>query len=375
MFKHLKPIIVKEFRQIRRDRRSLGVLLVLPAALVLLIGYAMNFDVKHVSIVVFDQEQSLQSRNLVEYFTHSEYFDVKYKADNYRAIEHLMNEGMAAVAIVIPPDYSRNLNSTGNAAIQILIDGSNANSATTIVGYTNGFLQSYSAGLTANALKKIGRDQFIPLDIRPLILYNPELISANFLVPGMIGFILMITGVVSTSLSIVKEKEHGTMEQLMISPLHTFEIILGKTLPYLIIGFISSILVVTIGFTMYHIVVQGSYLLLYASILLFLLAALGQGILISTVADNQQVAFMISIFSSLLPTFLLSGFVFPIRSMPLILQIVSNAAPAKYFLIITRSIVLKGLGPEAFWDQLIYLSLFAAIMLTVSSIRMLKKNA
>jgi ABC-2 type transport system permease protein len=375
MFKRIRPIIIKEFRQIRRDTRSLGVLLVLPVALVLLIGYAMNFDVKHISVVVFDQNQTVQSRDLVQYFTHSEYFDVKYKTDNYREIEHLLNIGDASMALIIPPDYSRDLNSKSAATVQVLVDGSNANTATNIVGYATGFMQNYSAGLTVTALQKIGRERFVPLEIRPLILYNPELISTNFLVPGMVGFILMITGVVSTSLSIVKEKERGTMEQLMISPLHTFEIIIGKTLPYLAIGFISSIFVVTVGFTLFHVPVHGSIILFYASIFLFLLGALGQGILISTVADNQQVAFLISIFSSLLPTFLLSGFVFPIRSMPLVLQIISNVAPAKFFLIISRDIVLKGVGPAAFWEQLLYLSIFAALTLGISSIRLVRKPA
>jgi ABC-2 type transport system permease protein len=351
------------------------VLLILPVALVLLIGYAMNFDVKHISVVVFDQEQTMQSRDLIQFFTHSEYFDVKYKTDNYREIEHLLNEGDASMALIIPPDYSRLLNTAGNATVQVLVDGSNANSATSIVGYTTGFLQNYSSRLTLTAMQKIGRERFVPLEIRPLILYNPELISTNFLVPGMVGFILMITGVVSTSLSIVKEKERGTMEQLMISPLHTFEIIVGKTLPYLFIGFISSIFVVTVGFNLFHVPVHGSIVLLYAAIFLFLLGALGQGILVSTIADNQQVAFLISIFSSLLPTFLLSGFVFPIRSMPLVLQILSNVAPAKFFLIISRDIVLKGIGPAAFWNQILYLLLFAAITLGISSVRLLKKPA
>jgi len=213
----------------------------------------------------------------------------------------------------------------------------------------------------------------VPIDFRPNVWYNPELVTAKFLVPGMIGFILMITGVVSTSLSVVREKERGTMEQLMISPLHTFEIILGKVIPYLIIGLIAATLVVSLGFLLFDISVEGSFFWLFIGILIFLVCALGQGLLISTIARTQQVAFMVSVFSSLLPTFLLSGFVFPIRSMPLFLQILSNLAPAKYFLIVIRSVVLKGVGLAAFWDQLVFMVIFAAVVITVSSLRLVRK--
>lgn len=374
-YRRIRPIIIKEFRQIRRDKRSLGVLLILPAALVLMIGYAMNFDVKHIKVAVFDQEKTAQSRELIDYFAHSEYFDPGFRVNSYAEIQRLLDRGDAGMALVIPEDYSRLLAVRHAAPIQVLIDGSNANNATTIVGYVAGFVASYTQSLNLTALQRNGIAQYVPLEIRPIIWYNPELISSRFLVPGMVGFILMITGVVSTSLSIVREKERGTMEQLMISPLRTFEIILGKTLPYLIIALLSSTLVVTFGFLLFDVQIRGNVMWLYGSIFLYLLCALGQGILISTFSNNQQVAFMVSIFTSLLPTFLLSGFVFPIRSMPLVLQILSNAAPAKFFLIITRAVVLKGVGIAAFWEQLLYLILFAVITIALSSVRLMRKAA
>ncbi|MBI4548920.1 MAG: ABC transporter permease [Ignavibacteriae bacterium] len=373
MVKRLHPLIIKEFRQIRRDKRSLGVLLVLPAFLVFLIGYALSFDVKHISLVVFDQDKSQMSRDFTRTFSNTEYFDFKYSVESYKEVDRLLDEGKALVAIVIPTDFTRQILSGNDAPVQVLVDGSNANTATTAIGYINGIVQNYSTKLATETLERVGREFYVPIDFRPNVWYNPELVTAKFLVPGMIGFILMITGVVSTSLSVVREKERGTMEQLMISPLHTFEIIFGKVIPYLIIGLIAATFVVSLGFLLFDISVKGSFFWLFVGIMIFLVCALGQGLLISTITRTQQVAFMISVFSSLLPTFLLSGFVFPIRSMPLFLQILSNLAPAKYFLIVIRSIVLKGAGLAAFWDQLVFMGIFATVVISISSLRLIGK--
>ncbi len=374
MFSRIRPIILKEFRQIRRDKRSLGVLLVLPAALVFLIGYALNFDVKHIPLAVYDQDKTHTSRELVQAFVNNEYFAHEYDIRDSKEIETLLGEGKALVALIIPPKFSQTLLAGRDASVQVLVDGANANTATTAVFYTSAVLQSFSARLSSSALQRIGRELFIPIDLRPKVWYNPELMSAKFLVPGLIGFILMISSVVSTSLSVVKEKERGTMEQIMVSPLSTRQVILGKTIPYLLIGLVGSVLVLLVGFFLFDIVIRGSIFWLYVGIFLFLLAALGQGLVISTIAQSQQVAFLLSVFSSLLPTFLLSGFVFPIRSMPLVLQILSNIAPAKFFLKIVRGVILKGAGPGAFGDQLIFLSIFAAVTLTISSMRLRKRT-
>jgi ABC-2 type transport system permease protein len=222
-------------------------------------------------------------------------------------------------------------------------------------------------------LARSARDIYQPIDFRPKIWYNPELLTAKFLVPGLIGFFLMLSAVISTSLSVVREKEKGTMEQIMVSPLRTIEVTLGKTLAYLVIALFSSVFVLVVGFVFFDIAVRGSLFWLYAGILIFLIGGLGQGLLISTIAETQQVAFMISVFSSLLPAFLLSGFVFPIRSMPIVLQVVSNVMPVKFFLVIVRSVILKGAGPSAFWDQLVYLAIFAVVMIAISSVRLLRR--
>ncbi len=375
MLKRLKPIMRKEFIQISRDSRSLGVLLVLPSFLVFLIGYALNFDVKHVPVAVFDQDHSETSREFVRSFETSEYFVVTQNVDSYRDIELLLGEEKAHMALVIPPDFSANLLAGRDAPMQIIIDGANANTATTVLGYSSVIVQNYSTKLAAKAFERIGREMYKPIELRPNIWYNPELSTAKFLIPGMIGFILMITGVVSTSLSVVREKERGTMEQLLLSPLRTFEVILGKTIPYLGVALFSSVLILVVSVAVFHVSIQGSLVWLFAGIILFLFCALGQGILISSIAETQQVAFLVSTFSSLLPTFLLSGFIFPISSMPLPLRLISNIAPAKYFLIIARSIILKGAGPEAYWQQFVFLAIFAVAALGLATLKMIKRPA
>ncbi len=372
-FRRIRPVVRKEFLQIRRDPRSLIILLVFPAVLVLFIGYALNFDVKHISLVVFDQDGTAQSREFLRSFANTEYFDYNYSVQSYKEIDHLLNDGEALIAIVIPVDFSHHLLAGDDTPVQIIVDGSNSNTATTAIGYVTAIVQTYSSNFAAQVLAREGRELFLPIDFRPKVWYNPELSSAKFLVPGLIGFILMISGVISTSLSVVREKERGTMEQIIVSPLGTTEVILGKTIAYLIISLLASVFILLAGFVFFDISIRGSILWLYAGILIFLIGALGQGLLISTVAETQQVAFMISVFSSLLPAFLLSGFVFPIRSMPLVLQIISNVTPTRFFLSLVRSVILKGAGVSAFWDQLLYLFLFSAATITISSRRLLRK--
>jgi ABC-2 type transport system permease protein len=374
ILKRIKPIVKKEFLQIWRDKRSLSVLLLFPALLIMVAGYALNFNVKHVSTAIFDQDKSSQSREFIQNFSNTEYFDINYSIESYKEIDNLLNEGNALIAIVIPTNFSHNLLACRDATVQILIDGSNANTATNTIGYVSAIIQTYSSTLATKAMARMGREMFVPIDFRPKIWYNPELNTAKFLVPGLIGFILMISAVISTSLSVVREKERGTMEQMMVSPLLTVEIIIGKTVAYLLIALVASVFVLLAGFILFDVAVRGSIFWLYVGIIIFLIGGLGQGLLISTLTQNQQVAFMVSVFSSLLPSFLLSGFVFPIRSMPLVLQIIANVTPAKFFLVVVRSIILKGASPSAYWDQLIYMAIFAIIMITISSVRLMKKT-
>jgi ABC-2 type transport system permease protein len=229
--------------------------------------------------------------------------------------------------------------------------------------------------MVADAFALRGRSLPVPIDFQPRIWYNPDLISSKFLVPGLIGFIIVLTAVISTSLTVVREKERGTMEQLMVSPLRPFEIILGKTIPYLGISLIAATAILILGYLLFDVQVRGSLLLLYAAIMMIILGGLGQGLLISTVTDSQQVAFMISVFSSLLPSFLLSGFIFPVATMPLALRVISNLAVNKFFLVVVRGVMLKGVGFTAVWEQFLFMFAFAAVMLGVSAKRMQKRSA
>ncbi|HEV8538771.1 MAG TPA: ABC transporter permease [Bacteroidota bacterium] len=370
----LKPVIVKEFRQIRRDPTSLGMLLFLPAFLIILVGYAMNFDVKHIPLAIMDQSMTAQSRDFLKTFRQTEYFDDRFAVSTYEEVEELFARGHAKVALVIPATFARNILAGRDTDVQILVDGSDNTTATQALGYAVGMAANYSSRLVAQTFQRKGVRQFAPIDFRPRVWYNPDLVTSKFLVPGLIGFIIMLTAVVSTSLTVVREKERGTMEQIMVSPLRPREVILGKTIPYLFIGLGTATIIIVLGYLLFDVQIRGSMVLLYGAIVVLLLGALGQGLLISTVTDSQQVAFMLSVFSSLLPSFLLSGFVFPISSMPVVLQVISNIAVNKFFLIIVRGIMLKGLGFTALWEQFLYMGIFALATLGISSLRLKKKS-
>ena len=373
MLKALKPIIIKEFRQIRRDPTSLGMLLILPAVLIIMVGYALNFDVKHIPLAIFDQSGNAESRKYLDKFTHSEYFDYAYEVRSHKEIERLFLRGDVKVALVIPPAFGQDLLAGHETHVQILVDGSDANTAGQAVGYATRITMEFSSALILDAFRRAGKTFSPPIDFEPRVWYNPDLVSSKFLVPGLIGFIIMLTGVISTSMTIVRERERGTMEQIMVSPLRPAQVILGKTLPYMAIALVAATLILILGYFLFAIEIKGSLLVLYAGIFMVILGALGQGVLISTITESQQVAFLISVFSSLLPSFLLSGFIFPVSSMPVFLQVLSNMAAVKFFLVIVRGVMLKGVGFEAVWPQFVYLTLFAALTLGISVKRFQKR--
>lgn len=374
MIRELRPVMLKELRQIRRDPTSLGMLLVLPSALIVIVGYALNFDVRHVPLAVFDQSRTPESRAYVEKFRHTEHFDHRYDVASYAEIEHLFINGRAKVALVIPTDFARDLLASRATRVQILVDGSDANSAGQAVANATRMTLDHSQRLLLEGYAHTKGGRLLPLDYRPRVWFNPDLETSRFLIPGLIGFILVLTAVISTSLTVVREKERGTMEQLMVSPLRPVHIILGKTIPYLLISLLAATIILVIGSVLFGVEIRGSILVLYGGILLIILGALGQGLLISTVTDSQQVAFLISVLSSLLPSFLLSGFVFPISNMPIVLQALSNIAVNKFFLVVVRGVMLRGAGLDVLWPQFLYMAVFAAITLGVSSRRMQKRS-
>lgn len=370
----IRPIIKKEFRQVRRDKRSLGVLLVVPAFMLVLFGYALNYDVKHVPLAIYDQDRTTTSRELTDGFLHTEYFDRIATLTSEHQIDSVLTGQIARAVLVIPVNFERDLAANRSVKIQVLVDGSNATNATAAAGYLAEMSQDYSTRLSLDLLARNGFGRpALPIDYRARIWYNPELTSPKFLVPGLIGFILMISTVISTSLSIVREREKGTIEQIIVSPIHPMELIVGKTLPYVLISLVSTSLILLVGYILFDVVVRGSLLLLYGEALIFLLCGLGLGIWVSTVSTRQEQAFQLATLVSLLPTFMLSGFAFPIRNMPLPIQALTYINPARYFLWILRGIVLRGAGLEVFWQETLFMMLFATWIIVVSWNRLRRK--
>ena len=265
--------------------------------------------------------------------------------------------------VVFPHDMSRKFYSKQNVDIQIIIDGVDANTANIVKSYMSAATASYSQKLQAKVMASMGNNIYMPIDLRPAFWYNPDLNTTFYLIPGLIAMILIITAVVSISLSIVREKERGTIEQLNVSPVTSFELLVGKTIPYTIIALIITVFILIAGYVLFGVPVKGNIILLFFSTLLFLFAALNLGIFVSSIANSQQVAFQMATLISMLPSTLLSGFIFPIESMPKLIQILTNITPAKFFLTILRDILLKGAGLNAYWDQLIYLFLFSLVTL------------
>lgn len=354
----------KEIRQILRDRRTLLILLFVPAFFLLIYGYALSWDIRHIALAVDDRDRSAESRALVSSFVNSGYFDLVADVRGHDEINRLMDQGALRVALVIPEGLARNIHSGQTVPVQVLLNGDNANTATTVMGYALTILQNESARYRAVPGGPLAQT------VLPRVWYNPQLRSALFLVPGLIAFIVMITAVVSTALSVVREKERGTMEQVRMAPLHAASFVFGKTIPYFLISLASAIAILLVAMVMFGLPMLGSWTLLFFTVSLFLVGALGLGLLISSVAETQQVAFQIALLVSFLPTLMLSGFIFPIASMPSFLQGVTYIVPGRYFLIALRGMVLKGVGWTVVWQQLAALSAYAVIVLTLASVRL-----
>jgi ABC-2 type transport system permease protein len=361
---------VKEFRQIARDRRTLLILLFVPAFFLLLYGYALSFDIRNIRLAVEDRDRSSASREVISAFVNSGYFDFVGDVTDAGDIAALLDAGRARAVLVIPANFGRDVRTARPARVQLVVDGDNANTATTVVGYAVGLVSAVSARyeVEARTASPAGPPPLVAADTR--VWYNPELRSTLFLVPGLLAYIAMLTAVTSTALSIVREKEVGTMEQVRMAPVGPLAYVLGKTLPYFLVSLASAVGIIAVSMLLFDLPVRGSGLLLLLAVSLFLVGALAVGLLISTVADTQQVAFQLSVLSSYLPTLMLSGFIFPISSMPAFLQTVTYAVPARYFLRALRAILLKGVGLEMFWRDLAALAAIATLVLALASLRL-----
>jgi ABC-2 type transport system permease protein len=373
--KRLRAVVLKEVRQVRRDPFSLMMLIALPAFMLVLYGFALNFDVRHVRLAVQDRDRSRASRELLASFTHSTYFDLVATPAAGEDVDALLERRVAWAVLVIPEGHGRDLAAGRAAPVQFLLDGADATTALTVLGYARALVSEQNASLVSEALARKGGRRELPLALEPRILFNPELESTQFLVPGLIGFLLMVTAVLSTALSVVREKERGTMEQLRVAPLRTWELILGKTIPYLGISLVATLIILVAARALFGVEIRGSHLELLVAVLLYLFGALGFGLLISTIANTQALAFQAGLIASMLPAILLSGFIFQIRIMPVWLQVVTYLVPARYFLVILRGIILKGEGLATYWPQVAALVLYGVAAVALASLRLARREA
>jgi len=308
----LGAIVLKEYYQIKRDKRTLFLLLFFPVLLLVIFGYAIDFDVKHVKLAVLDFDNSPGSRSFIRSFEMYDHFEILYHLNDYNEIDEYLDCGRATLCVVIPVDFSDKINSGEDVGVQVLLDGTNSNSGMTALGNLRAYISSYAQNLRIDAMKKAGFDmQPVPVVLESRVWYNQELKSEMFLIPGLIGFIMLIMCVVTTALSIVREKERNTIEQISVSPIRPFELIIGKTLPYMVISLIAMTFIIIMSMILFDLTIKGSLLYLLITSILFICGSLGVGMFVSTVTSSQQVAFMVSILATMVPAIILSGFVFP----------------------------------------------------------------
>ena len=361
----IKTMVKKEFRSLFRDWGSLGSMIFLPIFLLVMFGYAVSLDVKNIHVGVLDRDNSPESRRFVESFFRSDYFIKSLTAEREKDFDELLLENRVTLGIVVPRDFADRLHRGLPAEVQFLLDGSNSNTASAVTGYVQAIVQAYS-------LKETPGLPAAPLDLRPLIRYNPDLRSSVFLIPGLIAMILVVTAVIATALAIVREKELGTMEQIITSPILAPELILGKIIPPFIVSLAVTAFILVVSDLLFDVSIRGNFLDLGLVTLLFLFSCLGLGLFISTLADTQQSAFMIAIIVTFLPSYILSGFVFPIRNMPLPVQLVTYLNPSRYFLSALRHVMIRGTGIEYFWKELLSLLLFSLAVFGASIARLKK---
>ena len=376
MTSRIWSILRKEFIEIWRDPRSLAFILGMPVLMLLLYGYGISSDVKRVPLAVYDRDGTPAARELVRRFTSADYFVAVTAVQSLQALRDAIDRGQARVGLLIPEDFSRNLGANRPAPIQFVVDGSDSNTASIAIGNISAIARSLELAprdLRPQVFILPSGERIEPIELRTLVWYNPELKSSNFLVPGLTAVILMMLAATVTSLTVAREWERGTMEGLIASPLRAHELMVGKILPYVAIGLVDVILILLLGHFWFEVPLRGSLLLLLGSATLFLLGGLGIGLFISAATKSQQVSFQLSLLVTMLPALLLSGFFFPIENMPPILQAVTYLVPARYFMVVIRGIFLKGVGLAVLWKELVFLAIFAALMLLASAVKFQKR--
>jgi len=374
MPQRLWAVLRKEFLQIFRDRRTMVMSLLIPVILLLLFGFAVSLDVDHLKLAIVDPAKSSMGRQVRASLDATDTFDLVAEPEDPREVAWLLDSGQVDVAVVLPTRMMSKLATGKQPAIQVLVNGSDSTIATRAEAYLSAAMADTMLRLSqslAAAPAQLGPPTGVELE--PRVLYNPELESRKFFVPGLMVLIIMLVSVLVTSMAVVRERERGTLEQLVVSPVHPVELMIGKMIPYGLITFVDVLLVLLAGYLVFGVEIKGSLALLLVLAALFLVGCLGLGLFISAVSTTQQNAFFVSLIATLLPTFILSGFIFPIESMPAVVQAFTYLVPARYFLVVVRSIILKGVGVEVFWSQVIFLAAFALLTMGLAASRFKKR--
>ncbi len=373
--RRLRALLVKEFIQMRRDRLTFAMMIGLPIVQLLLFGFAINTDVKHLPTVVFDQSLQQDSRDFLSALTASEYFDITEVAGSHEEVAAAVESGRTKVGVIIPPDFSENLKHGRSAAVQVIVDASDSMAASSAISAAQLVGQLKSQEIMIRKLQGYtGKTVAPPFDVRIRPWYNPDFVTAFYMVPGILGVVLTMTMVMITSMAIVRERERGTLEQLIVTPMKTWELMLGKIIPYIFVGYVQATVALLVGIAVFDLPVRGSLGLLYLLTSWFIVASLALGILISTVAKTQMQAMQMSFFV-FLPSVMISGFMFPREAMPQFFYWLGTLLPLTFYLQILRGIILKGVGITVLWTQIFALTVFISVVFTIAIKKFQKKLA
>jgi len=374
MNSRLASVIRKEFIQITRDKRTLVIILIIPIMQLFLMGYSATSDIRNVPLAVYDQCSCLESRALLDAYRAADYFRITYKAGSEDEVRMLIENGEARAGVIVPPDYAIRLGE-GKAQVAFILDGSDPTVAATALSAATLIGQAHATKLLTERLARSGfnvENFRPPVEVRTTVWYNPDLVSSYFMIPGVIGMILYAITSILTATSVVRERERGTIEQLIVTAIRPWELVVGKILPYVILAFVDTFEVLAIGHWWFKVPIRGDLTLLVALSGLLLLSGLGIGLFASTIANTQQEA-MLTVWLTLLPSIFLSGFFFPLQAMPVVLQWISTVVPLRYYLVIIRSILLKGAGASAIWTEIIALVIFGVVIMGAASLRFRKR--
>lgn len=367
-------IVIKEFQQFRRDPKMFGIILVSPVIQLILLGYAATLDLKVVHTVIMDSDRSTTSRELIKEFQGSTYFSIDKYVSTYDEAYKEIDAGKTMLILIVPKDFEKDINRGETATLQAIFNGSDGNSASIASGYVQKIVMRFSEEFANNKLQLRGMQRLPAGQVvtQSRVWYNPELESKIFMVPAIVGLLLSIITIVLTSLAIVKEREIGTLEQLIVTPVKSWQLIAGKLIPFVILGFVSVIIVVTAMKLIFAIDVKGNVIFLFGSSFIYIFSTLGLGLLVSTFSRTQQQAMMLAMFLVMLPLVFLSGFAFQIENMPVIFQHISTIIPLKYFLLIIRGVILKGSGFAEHWQDALSMLIIGTVILTISTLRFRK---